>query len=73
LNKFINDVLEANPNYSQVDVVAHSMGGLVLSSYVNANGSDKLRRIITAATPYEGAPRMIQSTLTSKVLDKMGG
>ena len=73
LKKFINDVLKANPNYSQVDVVAHSMGGLVLSSYVSSNGSDKLRRIITAATPYEGAPRMIQSTLTSKVLDKMGG
>ena len=68
LRKFIN-TLEAD----KVDIVAHSMGGLVASSYYTQYKDDnKVDRIITCATPYEGAPCIINKVqnwdiLTDKV------
>ena len=44
----------------KVDLVCHSMGGLVASSYYKSNiNSHKINRIITLATPYEGAPKIL--------------
>ena len=46
----------------KVDIVAHSMGGLVSSRYYAAYGRDKkIDKIITCGTPYEGAPHMFEA------------
>ena len=46
----------------KVDIVAHSMGGLVSSRYYAAYGGDKkIDKIITCGTPYEGAPHMFEA------------
>ena len=72
LNSFISDVLHCNQGYSRVDIVAHSMGGLVVSDYVSDWGSSSIRKVITCGTPYEGAPKLVNSVLTTKVLDGTG-
>ena len=47
---------------SRVDIVAHSMGGLVSRLYIVGDGqsipphSDKVRRLITLGTPHGGSP-----------------
>ncbi len=51
LRDFVNSLA------TRVDFVCHSMGGLVASSYYAQFASeDRLDKIITCGTPYEGAP-----------------
>ena len=52
----------------KVDLVCHSMGGLVASSYYKQYGSDKVDKVITCGTPYEGAPKLINSVQNWDVL-----
>lgn len=70
LDEYIQAIIKNNPEYDKVDIVAHSMGGLVVSSYVSNYGAEKINKVITAGTPYEGAPKLENSVLTDKVLDK---
>ena len=58
LNNLINDV-KVQTGYSKIDLVCHSMGGLVASNYVKRYGTSDVRYIITLATPYEGSPEAI--------------
>lgn len=53
----------------QVDLVCHSNGGLVASKYFQMYKSqNKVDKIITCATPYEGAPKLINSIVNFDVL-----
>lgn len=49
---------------SKVDIVTHSMGGLLLRQYMLEYGDDDLNRVVTVACPFWGAPvaiyRMLQ-------------
>ena len=46
--------------YSEVILVAHSMGGLVASKYIASDvGQRKTKKLVTLGTPYLGAPRSI--------------
>ena len=69
LLSYISDVLQANQGHNKVDIVAHSMGGLVVSDYVSDWGSANIRKVVTCGTPYEGAPKLTNSVLTKEVLD----
>lgn len=69
LEKYIQSILDSNSEYDRVDIVAHSMGGLVVSSYVSGYGAEKINKVITVGTPYEGAPKLENAVLTNKVLD----
>ena len=56
LKKFIDGL-----NVDKVDIVAHSMGGLVVSRYFKLYENDnKIDKIITCGTPYEGAPHLYE-------------
>ena len=55
--------------WNKVDLVCHSMGGLVASSYVSQYEDALLRKIVTMGTPYEGAPKLLWATLTKHILD----
>ena len=59
------DTLDAE----KVDIVAHSMGGLVTSKYYVRYGSNRLDKIITCGTPYEGAPKLIDAVEDWDVLN----
>lgn len=67
LKEFIDKI-----SADKVDIVAHSMGGLVTSLYISSQGKnkfDKVDKIITAGTPYEGAPHVFEAIEQEKVLD----
>jgi len=69
LNKEIQKILQETGK-TKVDIVAHSMGGLVASSYYSKYGSGKVDKIITCGTPYEGAPSLINAVMNWDVLGK---
>ena len=52
---------------SGADLVAHSLGGLIVSSYLEMYGRDNIGKVITLATPYEGAPDTINTALTGEL------
>jgi hypothetical protein len=54
---------------AQVDLVCHSMGGLVASNYVARYGMDRINTVTTLATPYEGAPKLINAVLNYDFLN----
>jgi pimeloyl-ACP methyl ester carboxylesterase len=49
------DRVLAETGASSVVAVAHSMGGLVVLAYCRKYGADKIRRLISLATPYHGS------------------
>lgn len=57
LNLAINKIL-AETKKKKVDIVAHSMGGLVTSSYFSKYGNEKIDKVITCGTPYEGSGKV---------------
>jgi len=66
LMAFINGNLKAD----KIDLVCHSMGGIVASSYVAQYGSGKIRQLVTCGTPYEGAPKLINVVQNWDVVGK---
>jgi len=73
LNIFINSLIEQE-NIDRVDLVCHSMGGMVASKYYCQYGyyNKKIDKIITAGTPYEGAPTIINVVQNWDVLGGKG-
>jgi hypothetical protein len=58
LEKCINKALERNPETKQVNILAHSMGGLVARQYVSdSERSKRVKHLVTLGTPYFGAPK----------------
>ncbi|MFT4311316.1 MAG: esterase/lipase family protein [Candidatus Woesearchaeota archaeon] len=53
LNSIINDVLDAT-GAEKVDVVAHSMGGLVFRRYLQVFGEERIDRVVLVGTPNSG-------------------
>ena len=45
----------------KVDIVAHSMGGIVAVAYLRAHGLDRVGRLITFGTPFLGAPGAVKT------------
>ena len=42
---------------TKVDIVAHSMGGLVAKKYIAENSADKIGKLVFIGTPHLGAPK----------------
>lgn len=65
LENFINA-----KDYTKVDLVAHSMGGLLASEYLRRNSANqqKVNRLITIGTPYLGAPKTLYALETGNFL-----
>lgn len=47
-------IMDNNLADSQVDLVGHSMGGLITRAYAQKYGTDKIDKIVTAGTPHFG-------------------
>ncbi len=58
LNEFINSL-----DAEKVDLVGHSMGGLVISHYVSLASIAKVNTIITLGAPFEGTPLALRALL----------
>ncbi len=42
-------------NKPKVNLVGHSMGGLIIAGYLKTHGGDKVDKVATLATPYQGS------------------
>ncbi len=53
----------------KVDIVAHSMGGLLAKYYIKHFGQDKVDKFVDIATPHLGAPSTFQTLIYGDDLD----
>jgi len=51
------EAIKAQTGFFKVDIVAHSMGGLLTKDYINQFGSDNINKLIFVGTPHLGAPK----------------
>jgi len=58
----IEEVL-AQTSSQQVNIVAHSMGGLLTKQYILDNGSSNMKKIVFVGTPHLGAPKAVKTLL----------
>lgn len=65
LNAFIDTINEGGK--LKVDIVAHSMGGLV-SSHLLKNHDEKVDKYLSFGTPYEGAPKAYNESSNNRIL-----
>lgn len=65
LNNFIDTINENGQK--KVDIVAHSMGGLV-SAHLLKDNDDKVEKYISFGTPYEGAPKAFNEMSNENIL-----
>lgn len=66
LDSYIRCVQRFYPG-TKVDIVAHSMGGLIARSYIlNFPTTHNVRKLITVASPFLGAPRALDTIETGR-------
>lgn len=61
LSNFINQI-QPEPS-GKVDIIAHSMGGLVAKAYARQHGEGKIDQVIFLGTPHAGAPKALKALL----------
>ncbi|HKK94197.1 MAG TPA: hypothetical protein VJ925_12240 [Longimicrobiales bacterium] len=66
IRQAVDSLLSLNPGADEVDIVAHSMGGLATRWYMQHGGADTVRRFVSLAGPHRG-------TLVSLVAWGQGG
>lgn len=50
-----NTVLDGKPLNTKVNLVGHSMGGMVARTYAQNYGADKINKLVTSGSPHQGA------------------
>lgn len=68
LKEKINEIT-LGTGQDKVNIVAHSMGGLVAKKYIKENGSEKIDQLIFLGTPQLGAPKAFKALMYG---DNMG-
>ncbi|NVM20798.1 MAG: alpha/beta fold hydrolase [Desulfobacterales bacterium] len=74
LDKFSDEVIARTkllPHYRgedfRVDMVGHSMGGLIIAAYLNRYGNkEKVRRVVSIGTPFQGAVDAVLKLIIGK-------
>ncbi len=57
------DAVLAQTGATKVDLIAHSMGGLVAKSYIAQNGTGSVGKMIFIGTPHLGAPKSFKALM----------
>lgn len=57
------DKVKSFTNSEKVDIIAHSMGGLLVKKYLTEYGEDSVDRFIDIATPHFGAPKAFKALM----------
>jgi len=66
LQKQIQNILNITEK-AKVDLIAHSLGGLIVSAYLERYGNENIGKVIILAAPYEGSPDTIKTALTGEL------
>ncbi|MCA9065275.1 MAG: hypothetical protein KDA96_19535 [Planctomycetaceae bacterium] len=53
--EYLHEVIQSMPSVTSIDFVVHSMGGLVLRSYLASHSDARLHRAVMMGTPNSGA------------------
>lgn len=62
----------AHAGYSSVTLVAHSMGGLVCSSFAaKPENKAKIEKIVSIGTPFLGTPKALETLETGRMADSL--
>lgn len=56
----------------KVNIIAHSMGGLIARRYLISKGHDKVEKLATIGTPFLGAPKTVRSLLEGRLFEDLG-
>lgn len=71
LSTFIENVRVWNST-DKVNILVHSMGGLVTKKYLEKYGPSKIKKLIFIGTPHLGAPKDLYAMATGKLTGKLG-
>jgi len=71
LSAFIENVRVWNST-DKVNILVHSMGGLVTKKYLEKYGPSKIKKLIFIGTPHLGAPKDLYAIATGKLTGKLG-
>lgn len=64
LKEKIDQALSDNPDVGKVNIVAHSMGGIIAKKYIlDHKNNTRVDKLITLGTPFFGAPYALQTLL----------
>jgi hypothetical protein len=77
LERFIDEVIERTkllPHYHKdgygkqpkVNLVGHSMGGLIIAGYIATSGSGKVHKVASLGAPFQGSPEAIRKIATGE-------
>lgn len=55
LKNYINNVVNPPPD-TKVDLIGHSLGGMVARTYIQNNSENPIDKLITLSSPHQGAP-----------------
>ena len=69
LRQYIDNISNLHGG-AKVNVLTHSMGGLILRRYLLEQGSEKIGNVVTVACPWWGAPSAVYRALTGIFYDK---
>ena len=75
LGHFIDEVIERTkllPHYHKdcygkqpkVNLVGHSMGGLIIAGYIATSGSEKVHKVASLGSPFRGSPEVVDRITT---------
>jgi len=51
------DEIKSQTGFQKIDIIAHSMGGLLAEDYLDTNGTGDINKLIFVGTPHLGAPK----------------
>ncbi|MDP4000688.1 MAG: hypothetical protein Q8P83_00365 [bacterium] len=59
-----NKIQEIQGSFSSINIIAHSMGGLLVKDYISIKGDDKIDKLIFVGTPHLGSPKSAKVLLS---------
>ncbi|MCG2691445.1 alpha/beta fold hydrolase, partial [Microgenomates group bacterium] len=69
-NYLANTVLKYKPTNTKVNLVGHSMGGMVARTYAQKHGLNKINQIVTTGSPHQGAIKAWQGWSGAEIGDR---
>ncbi|WP_188831521.1 esterase/lipase family protein, partial [Paenibacillus aceti] len=70
LKRIVDTEVKNKHSSSKIFVVAHSMGGLLATEYINEGHGKNIDKLVTIGTPYLGAPQALYIFTTGHVVGR---